>query len=74
MAKDYSQYKARINAMEEIDIWLNDRLESCTQDYEYYAHLHDEQHDSEWVLEELHKADYKVVILSEVIKDFEKKY
>ena len=74
MAKDYSQYKARINAIECIDNALTNLLENYQRDYEYYAALHDEQPEDDWVLKELHNANYQVAILTEVIKWFEKTY
>ena len=74
MAKDYSAYHARINAIEAIDNLLQTQLDSWTKDYEYYCKLHDEQPDEQWIISELQNYDYKVVLMNEVIKEFEKKY
>ena len=74
MAKDYSQYKARINAIEDIDVALNNLLENYQRDYEYYISVHNEQPEDDWALKELHNADYRVTILTEVIKWYEKQY
>ncbi len=74
MAKDYSQYKARLNAIEDIDVALNNLLENYQRDYEYYEAVHNEQPDDDWALKELHNADYRVTILTEVIKWYEKQY